>query len=128
MSDFPVVHFEMPYDDGERARDFYVNAFGWDTEMFGPDMGNYIVLGTAPTNDGRPTQPGTINGGVYPRQADRPSPGVTVSCSDIGTAMDRVRAAGGTVHGEPVEIPGVGQYVAITDTEGNDLSLLQPSW
>ena len=126
MSDFPVVHFEMPYDDGARAADFYASAFGWDTQIFGEDMGNYIVLGTAPSEDGRPTQPGTINGGIYPRMPDRPAPGVTVACDDISVAVERVRSAGGTVHGEPVQIPGVGLYVAFSDTEGNALSLLQP--
>jgi predicted enzyme related to lactoylglutathione lyase len=25
-----VVHFEVPFDDGDRARAFYQNAFGWD--------------------------------------------------------------------------------------------------
>jgi predicted enzyme related to lactoylglutathione lyase len=30
------------------------------------------------------------------------------------------------VLGEPVEIPGIGQYVAFTDTEGNRVSMLQP--
>ena len=24
-----VVHFEMPFDDGDRASDFYTRAFGW---------------------------------------------------------------------------------------------------
>jgi len=125
MSDYPVVHFEMPYDDGSRAAAFYKEAFGWETQEFGPDMGNYIILGTAPSEDGRPTQPGTINGGVYPRQAGAPAPGVTVGCENITAAMDRVKSAGGTVHGEPTDIPGVGQYVAFTDTEGNDMSLIQ---
>jgi uncharacterized protein len=37
-----------------------------------------------------------------------------------------VSAAGGTVLGEPMEIPGVGRYVAFTDPEGNRLSMLQP--
>ncbi len=32
-----------------------------------------------------------------------------------------------TVLGEPVEIPGIGHYVSFTDTEGNRVSLLQPS-
>jgi len=31
------------------------------------------------------------------------------------------------VLGEPMEIPGVGQYVSFMDTEGNRVSLLQPS-
>lgn len=28
--------------------------------------------------------------------------------------------------GEPMDIPGVGQYVSFTDTEGNRVSMLQP--
>ena len=31
----PVVHFEMPYEQRERMANFYQNAFGWQTEMFG---------------------------------------------------------------------------------------------
>jgi uncharacterized protein len=30
------------------------------------------------------------------------------------------------VLGEPIEIPGVGQYVSFTDTEGNRVSMLRP--
>jgi predicted enzyme related to lactoylglutathione lyase len=127
MSDFPVIHFEMPYDDAVRANAFYTRAFGWETQQFGDDMGNYITLGTSPSADGRPTEPGNINGGIYPRLADRPTPGPCVGCADINAAIERVKSAGGTVHGDPVEIPGVGTYVAFSDTEGNDLSLLQPT-
>jgi len=29
--------------------------------------------------------------------------------------------------GEPMEIPGVGHYVSFTDTEGNRVSMLQPT-
>ena len=35
--------------------------------------------------------------------------------------------AGGKVLGEPMEIPGVSQYVAFFDTEGNRVSMLQPN-
>jgi len=31
------------------------------------------------------------------------------------------------VLGEPMEIPGIGQYVSFTDTEGNRVSVLQPA-
>ena len=27
-----VVHFEIPYDDGERARRFYKEAFDWQLQ------------------------------------------------------------------------------------------------
>ena len=46
--------------------------------------------------------------------------------SNIQDAIRKVTDAGGKVLGEPMEIPGVGQYVAFTDTEGNRVSILQP--
>ena len=45
---------------------------------------------------------------------------------DIIDAIRKVREAGGTVLGEPAEIPGVGSYVAFLDTEGNRSCMLQP--
>jgi len=40
--------------------------------------------------------------------------------------MAKVKDAGGEVLGEPMEIPGVGQYVSFMDSERNRVSLLQP--
>jgi predicted enzyme related to lactoylglutathione lyase len=37
-----------------------------------------------------------------------------------------VSQAGGKLLGEPMYIPGVGQYVSFFDTEGNRVSMLQP--
>lgn len=37
-----------------------------------------------------------------------------------------VAEAGGKVLGEPIEIPGIGQYVLFVDTEDNRVSMLQP--
>jgi predicted enzyme related to lactoylglutathione lyase len=54
-------------------------------------------------------------------------PSVVISVEDIQASMQKVRRAGGTVLGEPMEIPGVGKYVAFTDPEGNRVSMLQPS-
>ncbi len=51
---------------------------------------------------------------------------MVIAVDDIGAAMAKVAAGGGTVLGEPMAIPGVGQYVAFLDTEGNRVSLLQP--
>jgi hypothetical protein len=41
--------------------------------------------------------------------------------------MKSVEEAGGKVLGEPMDIPGVGSYVAFVDTEGNRVSMLQPA-
>ena len=125
----PVVHFEMPYDDRERMAKFYQRAFGWQTQMFGEDMGNYVLASTTETAaGGRPKQPGAINGGFFPKKPDWPAqiPSVVIAVDDIQAAMKDVTKAGGKVLGEPMEIPGVGQYVAFFDTEGNRASMLQP--
>ena len=56
-----VVHFEIPFDDGDRARSFYGDAFGWQIMQM-PEMGYTIVM-TGPTDqESGPTEPGFING------------------------------------------------------------------
>ena len=125
-----VVHFEMPYEDAQRVAKFYENAFGWQMRMTDESMGNYVVAGTTETGPDRmPTTPGAINGGFFQRKEDWPAqvPSVVISVQDINDAMKKVRAGGGEVLGEPVEIPGIGTYVSFKDTEGNRVSLLQPA-
>ncbi len=125
----PVVHFEMPYDNRERMAKFYNSAFGWRTELLGEDMDKYVVATTTATGDDhRPREPGAINGGFYKKKADWPAqyPSVVIAVDDIDDAARKVKHAGGKVLGEPVEIPGIGKYVSITDTEGNRVALLKP--
>jgi len=126
----PVVHFEMPYRDAERARHFYAAAFGWQMQAMGPEMGDYILATTATADNNAPgAQRGAINGGLFPYKADWPMqhPSVVIGVDDIHAAMSRVQAAGGEVLGEPMPIPGVGDYVSFVDTEGNRHSILQPT-
>ena len=124
----PVVHFEMPYDDRARMAKFYTKAFGWEMQQFGAEMGDYCVATTTESKDGRPTQPGHINGGFFARKPDWPAlvPSVVIGVGDNRAAMAQVAAAGGQVLGEPMDIPGVGAYVSFNDTEGNRVSMLQP--
>ena len=124
----PVVHFEMPYGDAKRMAAFYQQAFGWQAQALGADMGNYVVVTTAESTPAGPVKPGSINGGFFERKADWPDqhPSVVIAVQDTGAAMERVRQAGGEVLGEPMDIPGVGKYVSFRDSEGNRVSLLQP--
>jgi hypothetical protein len=125
----PVVHFELPAEERERMAAFYNEAFGWKTQMFGPEMGNYTVVTTVESGgDGRPLVPGAINGGFFPK-SDRPAqyPSIVIAVDDIKEHINKVNKAGGEVLGEPEEIPGVGLYVSFFDTEGNRISMLQPS-
>ena len=124
----PVVHFEMPYDNRVRMAKFYESAFGWQTQMLGEDMGNYVLATTTETGQSGPIKPGAINGGFFPKKPDWPAqyPSVVIAVDDINESIKKVIDAGGTVLGEPLGIPGVGQYVSFIDTEGNRVSMLQP--
>jgi predicted enzyme related to lactoylglutathione lyase len=125
-----VVHFEMPYDDRRRMAKFYQSAFGWQTQLLGEDMGNYVLATTGQTrDDGTPTEPGRINGGFYEKKEGYPQqvPSVVIAVDDLKRSSEKVESAGGKVLGDPWDIPGVGRYVSFLDTEGNRVSMLQPA-
>ena len=123
----PVVHFEMPYENAERLVKFYAQAFGWKMQKFGKEMGYYVTAATTETDENNMIKrPGAINGGFFPKNPDSAQyPSVVIAVDNIKEAMKRVADAGGKVPGEPVEIPGIGQYISFNDTEGNRISLLQ---
>ncbi len=127
----PVVHFEMPAEDRNRMAKFYTKAFGWKTEMLGAEMGDYVLVTTTEIDEktGRPKEPGAINGGFYAKSEEMPAqyPSVVIAGDDIKESMKKVTQAGGEVLGEPMEILDVGMYVSFLDTEGNRVSMLQPS-
>src|SRR6185312_10238057 len=122
----PVVHLEMPTQDKNRMAAFYTKAFGWKTQMLGPETGEYVLVTTTETDKhSRPKKPGAINGGFFQKSPDKPAqyPSVVIAVDDIKAAMKKVTDAGGKVLGEPMEIPGIGQYVAFVDTEDNRVSM-----
>jgi len=126
----PVVHFEMPYEDHERLAKFYTEAFGWEMQKFGKEMGDYVTAATTDTDENKMVKtPGAINGGFFPKRTDMPAqyPSVVIAVEDIKKAMKKINEVGGKVLGEPVEIPGIGQYVSFMDTEGNRVSILEPA-
>ena len=125
----PVVHFEMPAEDRQRMAKFYQNAFGWQTQMLGEEMGNYVLATTTETDETGPKKPGAINGGFFPKKPDWPAqhPSVVIAVGDMQAAIKKVAEAGGQVLGQPMEIPGVGLYVSFFDSERNRVSMLQPN-
>jgi hypothetical protein len=125
----PVVHFEMPYENHERLLKFYTQAFGWQMQKLGKDMGDYVTAATTETDENRMVKkPGAINGGFFPKTDNRSVlyPSVVIAVDDIKEAVKKITNAGGKVLGETVHIPGIGHYVSFFDTEGNRVSILQP--
>jgi uncharacterized protein len=117
-----VVHFEIPFDEGDRARRFYAEAFGWQLQGM-PGMG-YTLVTTGPSGREGPTEPGFVNGGMMSRE-DSPSPApiLVVDVDSIDDTLARVGDLGGrTLRGrEPVGDMGFAAYLA--DPEGNVIGL-----
>ena len=119
-----VVHFEIPFDDGDRARSFYSQAFGWQV-MEMPEMG-YTMVMTGPSDPEKgPSEPGFINGGMFERSAEFPgkAPNLVIDVPDLDDALAKVKDAGGTVVKERFPVGEMGFSGYFTDTEGNLVGL-----
>ena len=104
-----IDYIEFPATDIGRTKEFYVAAFGWKFEDYGPDYTSF--------SDGR------INGGFT---TERPAPAaqllVVLYASDLAAAQARVRAAGGAIVKDTFSFPG-GQRFHFTDPSGNELAV-----
>jgi predicted enzyme related to lactoylglutathione lyase len=112
-----VVHFEIPFDDGDRASAFYEKAFGWQL-MTMPEMG-YTLVTSGPSDDSGPTEPGFINGGMMQRQGPFTAPNIVIEVDDIEEALAAVNAAGGTTVAERQAVGDMGFSAYVKDSEGN---------
>jgi len=118
-----VVHFEIPFDDAERAYAFYREAFGWQVQPV-PDM-NYTMVSTGPMGDQGPTEPGYIGGGLMGRGGNFTHPVVVIDVDDIDKALETIGALGGSTVLPRMEVGDMGWTAYFRDTEGNTVGLWQ---
>lgn len=126
----PVVHFEMPAKDKKRVADFYTKVFNWKMQQLGPEMSEYLMAATTETDEnGMVKTPGAINGGFYQetQTSGSTAPHVVISVQNLEESMKKVEAEGGKLIDKPMEIPTVGMFIMILDSEGNHVGLLQPA-
>lgn len=118
-----VVHFEIPFDDGDRARAFYRDIFEWElVEM--PEM-SYTLVTTGPTGDDGSTEPGYINGGMLRREGPNEGPIVVIDVEDIDATLARIEAAGGQTLLGRQQVGDMGWAAYFKDVEGNSMGLWQ---
>ena len=118
-----VVHFEIPVDNTEAAKEFY-SIFGWELIDM-PDM-DYVGVRTTPVDENRmPKNPGAINGGMMKRNEKVKSPVIAIQVDSVDAYIEKVISKGGKLEMPKMEIPGMGYYAYISDPEGNILGLWQ---
>jgi uncharacterized protein len=118
-----VVHFEVPFDDVERATGFYQDVFGWQITPM-PEF-DYHGVSTGPTGDqGMPTEPGYIGGGMFKRAPNFPSsPVIVIDVDDIDATLEQVAARGGSTIAKKMPVGAMGFAAYFTDPEGNVMGL-----
>jgi predicted enzyme related to lactoylglutathione lyase len=118
-----VVHFEIPFDDAKRAQRFYAEAFGWQlTDL--PEM-RYVLATTGPSEQGPPSEPGFINGGLLERELPVGGPVVTIDVEDIDSSLDHIERLGGTTVSARQQVGEMGFSAYFKDSEGNLMGLWQ---
>src|SRR5215204_2258343 len=119
-----VVHFEVPFDDADRARNFYREVFDWQIQPM-PEM-QYNMVSTGPTTDqGMPAEAGFIGGGMMQRQAPITTPVITLQVDDIDATINAVEKHGGKAAGEKMPVGDMGFAAYFHDSEGNLMGLWQ---
>lgn len=113
MAKGEITHIEIPADDPERARRFYAAVAGWE---FGQMEGfpDYWMFRTGEASGGGLGKRGQSVGSVVR---------VYISVDRLEDAVAAAEANGGAVIQPATDIPGMGRYAAVRDSEGNEIGL-----
>jgi len=104
-----VVHFEIPADDLERAKDFYGSVFGWKFEDWGPEYAAF--------NDGR------LSGGFQKvKKVKSAGALIVLYASDLEAIQRRIILADGKITKPTFTFPG-GRRFHFSDPSGNELAV-----
>ncbi len=120
-----VSHFEIPYEDQERAQKFYEEVFGWEITKFS-DEGYYLAFTTkSDPNTMMPSEPGAINGGLLNRDSTAKHPLLVIDVPNIDEHIKKVEDAGGELIMPKVSVGDSGFFARVADTEGNVIAIWQ---
>lgn len=115
---------ELYTKDGQKGFAFYEKLFGWakaDALDMGP-MGTYQLFA-----DSRDKDCGAVGGMMnMPEGVPMPVWGFYFIVDAIDPAVERVKAAGGTILTEPMEVPGGAWIINGRDPQGAQFSLVAP--
>jgi predicted enzyme related to lactoylglutathione lyase len=111
---------ELQASDPDRAVAFYTRHFGWrqDGAMDMGDLGSYRFL----------YRDETMIGAIMPRMPQVPRAAWTfyIGVGDIDRAANAIRAGGGRVLQDPIEIPGGEYSLTAMDPQGAVFGLVGP--
>ena len=118
----PVIHWELMSKEPQKVAAFYSKLFGWKVEHR-PEL-NYRIVDTLATGEMK-----GINGGIVKPDHEGPWPGnmlFYIAVDDLAAYRRKVVEAGGKIHVEAQQVPGMGAFSLFTDPEGRMMGLWEP--
>lgn len=112
-----IVHFDIPADDPERAKNFYAELFGWKFQRPMEEM-EYFLFGTEDL-EGKPG----ARGGLGKRGTADQRIVNYIGVSSVEEYLSKVEKLGGKVLMGKTAVPGWGYLAVCTDTEDNTFGL-----
>jgi predicted enzyme related to lactoylglutathione lyase len=113
-----VKGFGIPVDDIGRASKFYEGIFGWEVRKVPGSGGDFLSVRTVPVDDdGEPTIPGGINGGLYLRGTHGLMNPFLKIVDSIDSVIERIIAAGGEIVKDRSPISDITFFAVVKDTE-----------
>jgi hypothetical protein len=115
---------ELLTSNVDAAIDFYKHVVGWNTQIYdfegneGPDYTMWLA-GDAPIGGVMQIDPKTM-GNIPPGWIGY------IHASNVDATLRKARDLGGSVIGEPMDIPTVGRMAGIADPQGAVFWVLQP--
>jgi predicted enzyme related to lactoylglutathione lyase len=117
--------YELMTDDMDAAEAFYTDVVGWNAQPFdgAPGMPRYTVVKAGEHGVG-----GLMTLPEDARKMGMPPAWVGyIRTGDADDSTAALKQAGGTVHREPDDIPGVGRFAVVADPQGAVFMFLQPN-
>ena len=112
-----IVHFDIPADSIDRAKDFYEKLFDWKIDKVPGEMPYYLIETT--DADGQKS----VGGGMGKREKTGQQITNFIGVSSIDEYADKVEALGGKMVEPKTPIVGWGFLAVCLDTENNTFGL-----
>jgi predicted enzyme related to lactoylglutathione lyase len=110
-----IVHFEIPADDIQRAKNFYAGLFGWKIESM--QSMDYMIIDPY-------SVPG---GGMMKRTQPEQQIMVNIGVPSVDEYAAKVEKLGGKIIVPKEAVPGMGYFVICKDTENNTFGIWEPN-
>ena len=116
------IWYELLTSDADAAQDFYAKILGWSFADSGQTGMDYRIFSAGENGVG----------GFMPLTEDMKANGAQpvwlgyINVGDVDASAKSIKAAGGSIHMQPWDVPDVGRMAFVTDAQGAMFYIMKP--